>query len=80
MNAKLTLSLDEKVIEAAERYSVEKGLNLSKVIEEYLKNLIPSLPTPKKSSIMELKGILEKVPKDFDYKEERYKYLIEKHK
>lgn len=80
MNAKLTLSLDAEVIEAAKKYSIEKGLSLSEVVE-YLKKLSPSKSrAEKKSSIMELKGILGKVPEDFDYREERYKYLMEKHK
>jgi Family of unknown function (DUF6364) len=81
MNAKLTLSLDSKVIEAAKKYSVENGVSLSEVVEEYFKRLIPKKPTKdKKSSIMELRGILGKAPKDFDYREERYKYLMEKYR
>jgi hypothetical protein len=51
------------------------------LIEEYLKNFIPKKRVIEKgASIMELKGILGKVPEDFDYREERYKYLMEKHK
>ncbi len=81
MNVKLTLNLDVEVIEAAKKYSIEKGVSLSEVVEEYLKKLSPSKSiVEKKSFIMELKGILGKVPKDFDYREERYKYLMEKHK
>ena len=81
MNAKLTLSLDSKIIESAKKFSKEKGTSLSKLVEDHLKHLKP-LPskTKKKSSIMELKGILGTVPKDFDYREERYKYLMEKYK
>ena len=81
MNAKLTLSLDEKILEAAEKYSSEKGVSLSEVVEDYLKKLSPSKPkVEKKSSVLALKGILGKVPEDFDYREERYKYLMGKHK
>ncbi|MFM9839854.1 MAG: DUF6364 family protein [Cyclobacteriaceae bacterium] len=81
MTTKLTLSLDAKVIEAAKKYAIEKGISLSEVVEEYLKRLAASKPiTEKRSSVMELKGILGKAPKDFDYREERYKYLMEKHK
>ena len=81
MNVKLTLNLDVEVIEAAKKYSIEKGVSLSEVVEEYLKKLSPSKSiVEKKSFIMELKGILGKVSKDFDYREERYKYLMEKHK
>ena len=81
MNTKLTLSLDAKVVETAKKYSDEKGLSLSEIVEGYLKKLSPSKSRKKKkSSIMDLCGIGGSVPKDFDYREERYKYLMEKHK
>lgn len=80
MATKLTLSLDPKVIEAAKKYSSEKGTSLSKLVEDYLRQLYPSKAKKKKGSILELKGILGPVPKDFDYREERYKYLMEKYK
>lgn len=81
MNTKLTLSLDAKVIETAKKYAIEKGISLSEVVEEYLRKLsLPKPVTEKRTSVMELKGILGKPPKDFDYREERYKYLMEKHK
>ncbi len=80
MNATLTLELDSEVIEAAEKYSREKGLSLAQVVEAYLKGLVLLNGIKKRSSVLELKGILGKVPDDFDYREERYKYLMEKHK
>ncbi len=81
MNAKLTLSLDSKVIESAKKLSKKKGTSLSKLVENYLRQLDPlNTKGRKKSSIMELKGILGAVPKDFDYREERYNHLMEKHK
>jgi Family of unknown function (DUF6364) len=80
MNTKVTLTVDTKVLEAAEKYFIENGLSLSKVVEDYLKKLIPLKPKNRKGSIMELRGILGSAPKDFDYREERYKYLMEKYK
>ena len=81
MNAKLTLTLDSKVIQKAKKYAVEKGISLSSVVEEYLQKLTPTKPLDeKRSSVIELKGILGKAPNDFDYREERYRYLMEKHK
>lgn len=81
MSTKLTLSLDSKVIEAAKKYSKEKGTSLSKLVEDYLRHLSPlKSKTRKKSIVEDLKGILGKAPDDFDYREERYKYLMEKHK
>lgn len=81
MSTKLTLSLDAKVIEAAKKYSKEKGTSVSRLIEEYLKQLSPLKSKTRKQSIVEdLKGILGEAPDRFDYREERYKYLMEKHK
>lgn len=81
MNTKLTLSLDSKIIEEAKRYSKQKGTSVSKLIEDYLRGIVstPGKKTPRKSSLMKLKGALGKVPSNFDYKEEIYKYLIDKH-
>lgn len=81
MTTKLTLNLDANVIEAAQKYSAEKGIDLSTMVEDYLKNVIPKNRVSEKgASIMELKGILGKVPEDFDYRDERYRYLMDKHK
>ncbi|MCE2996121.1 MAG: DUF6364 family protein [Cyclobacteriaceae bacterium] len=81
MTTKLTITLDASVINAAQKYSAEKGIDLSTMVEEYLKNIIPKNRVVEKgASIMELKGILGKAPDDFDYREERYKYLMEKYK
>lgn len=82
MATKLTLSLDSKVIEAAKRYSEKKGTSISKMVEEYLRRITLSDHKKKitKNSLMDLKGILGKVPPDFDFKEERFKYLMEKYK
>ncbi len=81
MATKLTLSLDGKVIERAKRYSQKKGTSLSKLVEDYFNKLTQGTNVQKKiSSLQELKGIGGPAPKDFDYKEERYKYLMEKYK
>jgi hypothetical protein len=81
MQSRLTLSLDSKVIDEAKKTSKRKGLSLSKIVENYLRDFSspPAKKVSSKASIMELKGILGKVPKDFDYKEELYKILEEKH-
>lgn len=36
MNSKLTLSIDQSVIEKAKRYASEQGRSLSGIVEEYL--------------------------------------------
>lgn len=81
MDVKHTLKLDQKIVEEAAKYALEDGKTVSQTVEQFLKKFIQARESPKKEgSIMELKGILGKVPDDFDYREERYKYLIEKHK
>lgn len=82
MATKLTLSLDSKVIEAAKKYSAKKGTSISKIVEDYLRRITLSdhKKKQKKNSLMELRGILGKVPPDFDYEEERFKYLMGKYK
>ncbi|MFO0508015.1 MAG: DUF6364 family protein [bacterium] len=81
MNAKLTLTLDSKVIQKAKKYAIEKGISLSSVVEEYLQKLTPTKPKKQnRTTVMELKAILGKPPNYFDYREERYRYLMEKHK
>ena len=81
MATKLTLSLDQKVIERAKQYSEKKGISLSKLVEDYFRKIVfDQKGKRKKPSIMELKGIGGKVPVNFDYKEARYKYLLEKYK
>lgn len=37
MNTKLTLTIEQKIIEKAKKYANEKGRSLSDIIENYLK-------------------------------------------
>ena len=37
MTTKLTLTVDEDVIQAAKKYAVKKGTSVSKLVENYLK-------------------------------------------
>ncbi|RYY07062.1 MAG: hypothetical protein EOP43_04345 [Sphingobacteriaceae bacterium] len=43
MNAKLTLKLNQEVIEKAKKYALEKQLSLSRLIENYLNSLTNEL-------------------------------------
>ena len=79
MTTKLTLSLDSKVIESAKRYSQQKGKSLSRLIEDYLKNLTMTKRPKRKSRVERLSGILGTVSDDFDYKKELTSILREKH-
>ena len=80
MNTKLTLTIDQSVIERAKSYAKEKGNSLSEIIENYLKTItMEQKPIEEISPITKsLKGSF-KAPIDFDYKNELSKALSEKY-
>ncbi len=82
MNTKLTLTIEQKIIERAKSYAKGKNRSLSDIIENYLKILTQEERKQKKnklSPIVEsLKGSF-KMPKDMDYKKELGKRLEEKY-
>ncbi|MDP2687808.1 MAG: DUF6364 family protein [Aequorivita sp.] len=85
MDTKLTLKLNQEVIEKAKQYASNQKLSLSRLIENYLNAL-----TSEKSNKDALEispfvkslttGISYSIPNDFDYKKERGDYLEAKHK
>ena len=79
MTTKLTLSIDSKVIDDAKRYSKKKGISLSKLIENHLREFTGKAKRPKKGSATELIGIAGKAPKNFNYQDELFQILSEKH-
>ncbi|MEB2784315.1 DUF6364 family protein [Algoriphagus persicinus] len=82
MNTKLTLTIEQDVIQKAKEYAKEKNRSLSDIIENYLKSLTQENREENKSKltpiVKSLKGSF-KMPEDFDYKEELKKILQEKH-
>lgn len=81
MNTKLTLTIEQSVIERAKSYAKGKGHSLSEIIENYLKAITTEQkPIEVVSPITKsLRGSF-KAPIDFDYKEELSKALSEKYK
>lgn len=81
MNTKLTLTIEQALIEKAKEYAKGKGRSLSDIVENYFKALVKeegvvvSESTPIADS---LRGSF-KVSKDFDYKKELTKALTEKY-
>lgn len=80
MNTKLTLTIEQTIVEKAKIYAKDKGDSLSGIIENYLKVItkeekseIELTPTVKS-----LKGTF-KAPADFNYKSELEKGLNEKY-
>ena len=81
MDKKLTLSLNERVIERAKIYAQDHQISLSRLIESYLSSLIENKSeeitiTPLVES---LSGVVS-IPDEFDYKNDYTDYLLEKYK
>ena len=81
MDRKLTLSLNESVIEKAKQYAKKNKISLSKLIEGYLHSIVEDNTkeieiTPLVDS---LSGVI-KLPKEFDARDEYTKFLMEKYK
>lgn len=76
MDTKLTLKLNESIIERAKQYASKKNLSLSRLIENYLDSLTREQSdefeiTPFVKSISSGKSI----PSDIDYKKMRNDYI-----
>lgn len=80
MTKKLTLTVEENVIEKAKIYARNTGRSLSELIEAYLESIIQeNEPSGKMSS--KLKSLVGsvKLPKSFDEKKELDEYYRKKH-
>ncbi|GAB1453405.1 hypothetical protein MASR2M47_34610 [Draconibacterium sp.] len=83
MDTKLTLRLNDNVIQRAKVYASNHKISLSKMIESYLDSITKQKEEDKKTSITplveSLSGVIE-LPADFDLKKEYHNYLAEKYK
>ena len=81
MTTKLTLTIEDKVIDSAKKYAQKKGKSLSHIVENYLKSITIKENNPQEISpkVLKLMGII-KLPKDFDYKAELSKAVSKKYK
>lgn len=81
MDKKLTLSLNEKIIETAKHYAKSNNISLSKLIESYLSTLTKKeKKDPEITPLVEsLSGVIS-IGDEFDVKDAYTKYLIEKYK
>jgi hypothetical protein len=83
MDKKLTLSLNQRVIEKAKNYAKQHGTSLSRMIEAYFESLTSHQKDKTEiettTLVESLSGVIQ-LPEDFDYKGARTKYLNEKHK
>jgi len=78
METKLTLRLNDSVIERAKIYARNHKISLSKMIESYLDSLTKQNDKEEKITITplveSLSGVLD-LPEDFDYKKEYRDYI-----
>lgn len=81
MNTKLTLTIEQTVIEKAKKYAKDKDRSLSNLIENYLM----AITNESNSNEIELTPIVRSLkgsftaPKNFDYKKELANRLSEKY-
>lgn len=80
MNTKLTLTIEQSIIEKAKKYALKKERSLSDIIENYLKTLVASMPKEKEQTpiVKSLRGSF-KLPNNFDYKKELTERLSKKY-
>ena len=81
MNTKLTLTIEQTIIEKAKKYANGKGRSLSDIVENYLKAVTKednNESTALTPIVKSLKGTF-KAPGNIDYKKELSKRLTEKY-
>lgn len=82
MDTKLTLKLNQEIIEKAKKYASDKKLSLSRLIESYLQSLTSEKKLDDDFEISPfIKSIATgiSIPNDLDYKEEYSEYLKKKY-
>ncbi len=84
MDSKLTLKLNDSSIKKAKKYVAEKGISLSKLIENFFDSITEeegqAFQSEKNYSplVNELAGIIS-LPVDYDYKSDYINHLEEKY-
>ena len=83
METKLTLRLNDNVIERAKKYAQKHKTSLSKMLETYLDSLTNEQNKDKNNTITplvkSLSGVVQ-LPADFDYKKNYSEFLDKKYK
>ncbi|MCB0497077.1 MAG: hypothetical protein KDC79_13135 [Cyclobacteriaceae bacterium] len=82
MDTKLTLKLNQRVIEKAKKYASNKKVSLSRIIEAYLQSLTSEVENSNFDISPFVKSIATgvEISADLDYKKEYSDYLMEKYK
>jgi dsDNA-specific endonuclease/ATPase MutS2 len=81
MNTKLTLKLNQDVIEKAKDYAKSKKTSLSALIENYLQKITEEKKDKRKITplVKSLSGVID-LPSDYNHKSDYADYLINKYK
>jgi hypothetical protein len=81
MDTKLTLRLEQTIIEKAKDYAKTNRTSLSKLIENYLLHITEETNVSEKITplVKSLSGIID-LPAEFDHKKGYGDYLIDKYK
>ncbi len=81
MNTKLTLTIEEKVIDSAKQYAQKKGKSLSHIVENYLMSITSKEISDESISpkVLKLMGVI-KLAEDFNYKKELGTIISKKYK
>ena len=81
MNTKLTLNLEQTIIEKAKHHAKLHRTSLSKMIENYLQKVTNDNEEKEKITplVKSLSGIIT-LPEDFDHKKDYGDFLINKYK
>lgn len=83
MNTKLTLSIDNKVIEKAKNYAKNHKKSLSSMVEEYFSHVVND--KPEKEEKIEITPMVRSIfagktlPTNLDWKKEKEEYLTKKY-
>ena len=83
MDTKLTLKLNQEIIEKAKIYASQKKVSLSRIIENYLNSLTNDSKNENSIEISPFVKSLssgKKMPTDLDYKKEYSEHLMNKYK
>lgn len=82
MDSKLTLKLNQRIIEKAKEYASSKEISLSRIVEAYLQSLISENDNAEFEISSFVKSIStgKGIPASLDYKKEYADYLTEKYK
>ena len=83
MDTKLTLKLDQRVIASAKKYAENNHKTLSKLVEDFFRNLVSESNPPERYPplIENLSGIISE--KDLEYlsqEDEKARYILRKYR